>query len=258
MHSREFVGKTALITGGTKGLGLATALLLAKEGANLILTYRSDEKAAQAVTRQIQQLKVNCEAFACDLSEEGAVERLFDQLKGPDRKLDIYIHNAAATSFKDLLELEAHHIDKTFNITVKSFILSIKRVVPLMNPGGAIVTVSGMDTLRAVPRHGLLGAAKAALETLTAYYAHELASRGIKVNSVNPGFFGSSSTQKYLGPAFASVQAQFTSALPAQNPPEISDISNIILFLCSEKSKWMVGQTLYADGGFQFALPLKG
>src|SRR5206468_1429832 len=104
-----------------------------------------------------------------------------------------------ATAFKDLLEIQAHHIDKTFNITVKSFILGMKRAVALMPRGGAVVTVSGMDTLKAVPRHGLLGAAKAALETLTGYYAHELASKKIRVNGVNPGFLATDSTRKYLG-----------------------------------------------------------
>lgn len=256
MQVREFLGKTALITGGTKGLGLTTAILLAKEGVDLILTYRSDEKSATAVVQQIQELGVKCQAIPCDLSEDGAVDRLFDRLDGKLKTLNFYIHNAAATSFKNLLDLEAHHIDKTFNITVKALILGVKRAVSYMSEGGAIVTVSGMDTLRAVPRHGLLGAAKSALETLTSYYAHELAPRGVRVNSVNPGFFGSDSTQKYLGSSFASVQAQFTQALPARTPPELSDIANIILFLCSERSRWMVGQTLYADGGFQFALPL--
>jgi enoyl-[acyl-carrier protein] reductase III len=256
MQTLNFVGKTALITGGTKGLGLATAQLLAKQGVHLILTYRSDEKNATQVASQFRDLKINCETYACDLSEEGATERLFDQLEAKIQTLDFYIHNAAATSFKPLLELESHHIDKTMNITVKSFILGVKRSVKLMKPGAAIVTVSGMDTLRAVPRHGLLGAAKSALETLTGYFAHELATQGIRVNCVNPGFFGSNSTQKYLGPAFSAVQAQFTAALPSKKEPEIAEVAEIILFLCSEKSKWLVGQTLYADGGFQFALPL--
>ncbi|MGK5088026.1 SDR family oxidoreductase [Bdellovibrionota bacterium FG-2] len=78
------------------------------------------------------------------------------------------MHNAAATAFKNLLELKSHRIDKTLNMTIKGFILGVQRAVALMPQGGWVVTVSGMDTLKAVPRHGLLGGAKAALETLSA------------------------------------------------------------------------------------------
>jgi len=92
------------------------------------------------------------------------------------------------------------------------------------------------------------------LETLTAYYAHELAPRKIRVNCVNPGFFGTESTQKYLGPMFDKVQNQFIQATPLKRGASLEEIANVIHFLCSEDSKWIVGQTIHADGGFNFAL----
>ena len=250
-----FQGKQALITGGTKGLGLATARLLAARGTDVFLSYRSDAAGAEKAVHELRGLGVRCEAICCDLSEEGAVDRLFEEVgKRAGGRLDLYVHNAAATAFKDLLEIKGHHIDKTMNITVKSFILGMAHAAKLMPEGGAVVSVSGMDTLKAVPRHGLLGAAKAALETLTGYYAHELAARKIRVNGVNPGFLATDSTRKYLGPAFESVNSGFASAVPLKREPALEEVAKVILFLCSPDSSWIVGQTINVDGGLDFVM----
>jgi enoyl-[acyl-carrier protein] reductase III len=245
-----------LITGGTKGLGLATAGLLAREGAELYLSYRSDQEGARAAEAGLLEAGAKkCITLPCDLAEEGSIDRLFDELEKHTGRLDVYIHNAAATAFKDLTEIRSHHIDKTLNITVKGFILGVQRATRLMPEGGAVVGVSGMDTLKAVPRHGLLGAAKAALETLTAYYAHELAARRIRVNCVNPGFLRTDSTQKYLGPAFEAVNRAFAGQVPLGREPRLEEIAEVILFLASERASWIVGQTIHVDGGLDFAMP---
>lgn len=250
-----FSNKTVLITGGTKGLGFATATLFARNGAKVYLSYRSDAEAAQLATETIRKFGTDCEAFPCDLSEENGIINLFNQLSSKTTKLDFYIHNAAATVFKGLLDLKTHHIDKTLNITIKSFILGVQHAVQLMHSGGAIVSVSGMDNLKVVPRHGLLGAAKSALETLTAYFAHELAQNQIRVNCINPGFFETESTRKYLGPLFDATHKQIIQLGPLKQPASLEDIANVILFLCSEKSKWIVGQTIQVDGGADLSLP---
>jgi enoyl-[acyl-carrier protein] reductase III len=251
--------RKVLITGGTKGLGLATARMFADEGAELYLSYRSDEASALKAASQLEKHGASrCVTIACDLAEEGASDRLFDEVAKYSARLDVYVHNAAATAFKDLREIRSHHIDKTFNITVKSFILGVQRAAAMMPKapeGGAIVSVSGMDTLKAVPRHGLLGAAKSALETLTAYYAHELAASGIRVNGVNPGFLRTESTQKYMGAAFEATTSAFAELVPLKREPQLAEVADVILFLASPRSSWIVGQTINVDGGLDFAMP---
>jgi enoyl-[acyl-carrier protein] reductase III len=118
-----------------------------------------------------------------------------------------------------------------------------------MPKGGAIITVSGMDTLRAVPLHGLLAAAKSALETLTFYAAQELAPRGIRVNGVNPGFLDTASTRKYLGPVAPAAHRQIARQAAENRLPELHEIAESIAFLASHRSSWVCGQTLIVDGG---------
>ncbi|OFZ10864.1 MAG: hypothetical protein A2Z20_03885 [Bdellovibrionales bacterium RBG_16_40_8] len=243
-----------LITGGTKGLGFATAKIYAEAGAkNIFLSYLSDKKTAIKAQKEIIKLGAECEIIACDLSEPKGAEELFFQLEKKSSRLDVYIHNAAATAFKNLLDMKSHHIDKTFNITLKSFILGVQQAVKIMPKGGAIVTVSGMDTLKAVPGHGLLGAAKSALEMLTRYYAQELAAKKISVNCVNPGFFDSESTRKYFGKKMSAACNNYSKHLPAGRMPTLDEIAGTIVFLSSTHASWIFGQTIYVDGGADFS-----
>ena len=231
------------------------ARMLAERGASeLWLSYRSDEEGARKAAAEITALGAKCHLIQNDLSEEGAHDRLFDAVTKDSDRLDYYVHNAAATAFKDLADIKAHHIDKTLNITVKSFILGMQRAALLMKDGGAVVTISGMDTLKAVPRHGLLGAAKSAPETLTMYYAHEFASKKIRVNGVNPGFIPTDSTRKYLGPMFDMVNGMFAELVPLKREAKLDEVSEAVLFLLSPRAQWIVGQTLCVDGGLDYTM----
>ncbi len=204
----------------------------------------------------MRALGVRCDVVACDLTEEGASDRLFEWVGRQTKRLDFYVHNAAATAFKPLLGLKSHNIDKTFNLTLKSYVLNVQHAVDFMKDGGAIVAVSGMDTLKAVPFHGLLGAAKSALETLTAYFAEELAHLGIRANAVNPGFFASESTRKYMGEGYAEAEKVFSLATPFGRLPRLEEVAGVIVFLLSSESSWVAGQTIRVDGGQNFHQPM--
>jgi len=250
--------RTVVITGGTKGLGLATARTLAAPGTRLVLTYRSDEEGARKAADELRRGPAECETLRIDFTEADAPEKLAAGVRVLTETVSVYVHNAAATAFKPLLEVKAHHLQKTFDISVFSFVRNVQGLLPLMKPGSAVIAVSGIDTLQAVPRHGVLAAAKAALEMLTRYLAHELAPKGIRVNAVNPGFIPTDSTRTYLGPGFEQAIKASARLAPSGQVADPADVAAVIAFLASDQARWMVGQTLIVDGGAAFTSPAFG
>ncbi|HEX5035459.1 MAG TPA: SDR family NAD(P)-dependent oxidoreductase, partial [bacterium] len=181
-------GKSALITGASRGIGRALALKLASLGCNILIHYRRNAAEVGSLEKELREKHgVKAWKYAADLSDLEQVHRFLDQIKAEHRQVDIFVANAAATAFKPLADIREHHVAKTMNITVTTFILTMNALKPLMPPGSKVVTVSGIDTKKYCANHGLLAAAKAALETLTRYYAIENASEKIFVHGVNPG-----------------------------------------------------------------------
>jgi len=251
-----FFGKVALITGGSRGIGRATALLLAALGADVAFTYRRQEEAATEVAEAIRRLGRRALPVPADLTEMEAVRRVFARVREAFGALDFFIANAAATAFKPLLEVKEHNVDKTFAITVKGFLVAAQEAVPLMEGRrGRIVAVSGIDSLGCLPRHGTLGAAKAAMEVLTRYLATELAPRGITVNAVNPGLVETDSARFYGGDGYEAWKAQVIQVTPKGRVGTPEDIARVIAFLCSEEAEWICGQTIVADGGLSLTAP---
>jgi len=245
----------ALITGGTRGLGLATGRVFARQGYSLILTYRSDRENAERVAKEFSERGTVCHTLASDLSEENGSDVLFEQVQKLTSQVAVYVHNAAATVFKPLIDLKPHHIQKTYCITVTSFIRHVQKLVPMMPEGGAIISVSGMDTREAVPFHGLLASAKAALEMLTSYFAHELSHKNIRVNGINPGYLDTDSMEKYLGPLREKAISYLKKVVPSHELARLEDVASVIEFLASERARWIVGQTIVVDGGQTFFSP---
>ncbi len=257
----KFLNKNCLITGGTKGLGLATAKTFAQAGANLILVYRQDEAAAKAALGEIHQLQskvrlqypetsLQCQVLSCDMTDPGSAQKIAAFVREHFQELHHFVFNAAATSFRPLGEVELHHFQKTFSLSVWGLIALAKELTPLMPPQSSITTVSGMDTVQVVPGHGLLAAAKAAVEELTTYLAHELAAKKISVNGINPGFLETESTQIMMGSKFAAIAKNYASSTVRKEPLSLSAIAELILFLAGSGGEVMAGQTLIADGGF--------
>ncbi len=243
--------KTALVTGGSRGMGRATALRLARDGYAVVVNYRRDEDSARETVAAIEATGGRAMAVRADLEQPEAIDALFAQVRGRFGGLDVLVANAAATSFRPLLETEDRHVERTFSITVTGFLHCVRSAVPLMKGHRAtIVAVSGIDTLRVLPRHGNLGAAKAALETLVRYFAVELAPLGIRVNGVNPGFIETDSARFYAGPDYETrVRAEWIRQTPAGRIGRPEEVASAISFLCSEESSFVYGQTIVVDGG---------
>lgn len=250
-----FQSKSALVTGASRGIGKAIALELADQGANILLHYRKNEEAAQAVKKEIEQKGCQVWLYQSDLTNENERQSLCEKILSEHQSLDIFIANAAATAFKPLIDLEAHHITKTLDLVITSFILLTKKLHPILkNRESHIVTISGIDTVKIFPGHGLLAAAKSALETLTKYFAVELADDKIHVKGFNPGFVDTDSTRFYLGSSFDELTKKIADLAPQKGVGSVEDVAKIVRWLCQTESDWMTGQTLHADGGLSLKL----
>jgi len=240
----------ALVTGSSRGIGRATALLFAERGHDVVVHYRRDGDAAEATAKEARALGADAIVVHGDLSDAEVPPRLLAETADRFGRLDVLVANAASTAFKPLSEVGARHLDLTMHTVVQSFLLLSNGAVPLMaGRPGSIVGVSGFDSLRVVANHGLLGAAKAALEELVRYLAVELAPQDIAVNSVLPGFVATDSARLWADRSHPGGWETFESERSPGTIISPEDIAEVIAFLCSPAGRCIRGHNLIVDAG---------
>ncbi len=244
------MGRVALVTGGSRGIGRATALRLAADGATVYIGYKQNEEAAADVARLAAAAGGRGIPVRADLEDAQAVAAMMERVRVEAGGLDLLVANAAATAFKPALDQRLHNMRRTFALSVESFLLMVQAAVPLMaGRQGAIVVMSGYDSIRFVPLHGVLGAAKAALESLVRTLAVELAPEGIVVNGICPGPVETDSARIMCGEAWPEVASALGRATPAGRVGRPEDVAGIVAFLAGPEARWITGQTIVADGG---------
>lgn len=244
-------GKRALITGGTRGIGLATARALAGAGARVAVTWFRSRTDAEAATAALRGSGVDPLLIRANAGNSDHVAKAFDQAASAFGGLDLYVANAATGALKPLLEATSHDFDLAMEVNAKSFLLSVQKAASLMTQGGAVVALTTHGARRVIPDYGLMGATKAAIESLVRYFAVELAPRGIRVNAVSAGIVDTTSLRGF--PQYESVKRQALARTPSGRMGAPEEIADVVVFLCSDAARWVTGQTVEVDGGYTLA-----
>jgi NAD(P)-dependent dehydrogenase (short-subunit alcohol dehydrogenase family) len=249
----SLAGQTVLVTGGSRGIGRAIALRLARERpAHVVIGYCLDHEAARRTVEELTALGVTASAFAADLARPELVEELFARLAERCGRLDVFVSNAARAAFGPATELSAKAFRRTFEINAQAFLVGSRLAAGLMGErGGRIIGVSSLGAHACAPDYAALGAAKAALEALARYLAVELAPRGSRVNVVAGGLVDTDSVRRH--PRFADLKRRVAERTPAGRIGRPEDLAGVVAFLAGPDSGWICGQTLIADGGFSIA-----
>jgi len=256
MH--DLIGKTALVTGGTRGLGRTIALGLARLGATVAMNYRRDDASAERTLAEVRAIAPRSLLVKADLEDDAQVRAMVSDTAAKLGRLDILIANAAATAFKPLLETKPHNLSRTFALSVNGFVAAVQEASKTMGDGGRILMVSGIDSIRNLPGHGVLGAAKAALESLVRDFAFELGPRGITVNGLNVGYIDTDSARfyaNYLGDSYEDFQRRCAERSALKRLPTLDEIAAVACLICLPAASYLTAQTIMVDGGFTLSFP---
>jgi enoyl-[acyl-carrier protein] reductase III len=250
--------KVVAITGASRGIGKAIALRLAREGpSQVVIGYASNNNAARETADELAEIGVPATTIRVDVAQEQMLRDMFDRIQNEFGRLDVFVSNAARTTFRPAMQLNARNWQKIMDINARAFLLGSQMAAELMRKGegGRIIGISSLGSRFAVPDYSGLGAAKALIETLAKYFAVELAPWGINVNVVCGGFVDTASMR--LAPDYRRLVEHLVATTPAGRLAQPDDLAGIVAFLCSPESDWIRGQTLVADGGYSLGLPYR-
>jgi 3-oxoacyl-[acyl-carrier protein] reductase len=240
-------GKTALVTGASRGIGRASALALAKAGTQVLVHYGSGTKEAEAVVAQIRKAGGRADAIAADLAGPDGPHKLAKQVRTiVGDRLDFLVANAGISRAATIEETSVEDFDKLFAVNVRAPFFLVQQLLPILHEGSSIVLLSSLAARAAVGDLPAYAATKGAVDTLVKHFAYVLGGRGIRVNAVAPGVVQtdmSNFTKTDAGREYAlGIQALKRLAQP-------DDIGGVVAFLASGDARWITGDTIHVDGG---------
>ena len=240
-------GKTALVTGASRGIGRAAAISLAKEGARVLVHYSQGKAEAEAVVAEIRGAGGLTDALAVDLATPDGPHKLTSQVRHiVGDRLDILVANAGISKAAPIEETTVEDFDRLFAVNVRAPFFLVQQLLPILHEGSSIVLLSSLAARAVVGRLYAYAATKGALDTLVKHFAAALGPRGIRVNSVAPGVVQTDMSNFTR----TDVGRDFTLGMQAlKRLAEPEDIAGAVVFLASSEARWITGATIHVDGG---------
>src|ERR1700678_4261772 len=239
--AKKLEGKTALITGGTEGIGLATAKLFVEEGAYVFITGRRERELAEAV----KAIGSNVYGVQGDVAKLDDLDHLYETVSKVKGRIDVVFANAGVGEFVPLEAVTEEHFDKLFNTNVKGTLFTVQKALPLLNDGGSIILNGSVASIKGTAAFGVYGASKAAIRSLVRTWTTDLKDRRIRSNVVSPGPINTLLVNRQS----PEVIARIVSTIPMGRMGEPEEVAKVALFLASDDSSFVTGIELFVDGG---------
>jgi 3-oxoacyl-[acyl-carrier protein] reductase len=235
----RLTGKTALVTGGSRGIGRAIVQRLARDGATVVFTFKDNRAAADDLVGRL----AGTVAVRADQEEPASIKAMFHPVRDG---LDILVNNAAVNPRTPIADITEEEFDRVMTINAKFPVLAMREAAAVLRDNGRIINISTLNTVLPAPGHALYCASKAALEQFTAVAAREFGGRGITVNTISPGATDTD-LLRAVNPPEALTQTAAMTALQRLGQPD--DIAAVVAFLAGPDAQWITGQNIRATGG---------
>lgn len=243
--TKRFERKIVLVTGGTDGIGLATAKSFVAEGATVYITGRRKDRLDEA----LEEIGHGAIGVQGDVSDLADLDRLYAQIEQDQEHVDVVFANAGVSESAPIGAIEVDHYNRVFDINVKGTVFTVQKALPLMSEGGAIVLTGSGAGSKGFPALSIYSATKAAIRSLARTWTADLKNRGIRVNTVSPGMVLTPAMQTYLANN-EGVEDWMKQTIPFGRLAQTDEIAKAVLFLASNESSFVGGEELFVDGGF--------
>jgi 3-oxoacyl-[acyl-carrier protein] reductase len=250
-NSKKLAGKVAVVTGASKGIGASIAQALGAEGASVVVNYSSSQADGERVAKKIAALGGKSVTVQANLSKPEEIEVLFDKSNKVFGRLDILVNNAGIYEFMPLEKVTAEHFHKQFNLNVLGLLLASQAAAKQFDEtGGSIINLSSIVSTLAVPESAVYSGTKGAVDAITRALAAELGPRRIRVNAIRPGMVETEGFRS-AGIAESEARKQVEAQTPLRRIGQPRDIAGAAVFLASDDSSWITGETFVISGGYR-------
>lgn len=241
-------GKTAVVTGGSEGIGFGAARSLAEAGANVFITGRRRSELDKAV----KEIGGNVVGLQADVSKPSDMDRVYDNIRANGGKIDIIVANAGVQRKEKLGEITQEGIDDQIDVNFKGTIYTVQQALPLLSEGASIILVASTTAGKGLAGRTVYSATKAAIRSFARTWANELKGRGVRVNALSPGLIETAYMKNaWSDPqVFAAYQRDVLDHVPLGRPGQPDDMGKVIVFLASSMSSYITGADIQADGGW--------